>query len=90
MLLNCPIKDVLCGGIKKPNGSCAFAYWNTTVLITVKDYEGSVTFELSGIQGEVKLIDPRDGAIYEIPETILTAEGIGSFNLKIYPSRITL
>ena len=69
---DCPTRELIYGGIQKSNGSKAFAYWNSTDMVTVGSYEGSVSFELSGVSGEVKLIDPRDGSIYEIPESVVT------------------
>lgn len=70
--MDCPTKEVIYGGISKSNGAKAFAYWNSTDMITVQGYEGSVTFELSGVSGEVRLIDPMDGSIYSIPDSVMT------------------
>lgn len=82
---DCPIKEIICGGIKKSNGAKAFVYWNSTDMITVKDYEGSATFELSGVSGEVKLIDPMDGTVYYIPEEIMAKSENNLYMFKNIP-----
>ncbi len=69
---DCPTKELIYGGVAKANGSKAFAYWNATDMVIVQDYENTVSFELAGISGDVKLIDPKDGSIYSVGEEILT------------------
>ena len=91
---DCPTKELIYGGISKSNGAKAFAYWNSTDMITVGSYEGSVTFEISGVSGEPRLIDIKDGSIYTIPESILhkTESNLYSFKnmpVKDYPLIIT-
>lgn len=88
--MDCPTKDLIYGGLQKADGTKAFAYWNATDMITVKDYESTVSFELAGICGEARLIDPMDGSIYEIPEEILKGnkDGLYVFHnmpVKDYP-----
>lgn len=82
---DCPTKEIIYGGITKSNGAKAFVYWNSTDMITVKDYEGSATFELSGVSGEVKLIDPMDGTVYSIPEEIMTKSEHNLYLFKNIP-----
>lgn len=90
---DCPIKEIIYGSFKRDNAATAFTYWNSTDMLTVKEYEGSVTFELSGVRGAAKFIDPKDGNIYEIPSEILIVEdGIYKFKnlpIKDYPLIIT-
>jgi hypothetical protein len=43
---DCPTKELIYGGLEKSNGSKAFVYWNSTDMITVQGYEGTVTFEV--------------------------------------------
>ena len=71
---DCATKELIYGGIKKTNHAAAFVYWNSTDMITVKDYESTVSFELSGVCGEVRLIDPMDGCVYALPEDIMTRQ----------------
>ena len=71
---DCATKELIYGGIKKANHAAAFVYWNSTDMITVKDYESTVSFELSGVCGEVRLIDPMDGCVYALPEDIMTRQ----------------
>lgn len=82
---DCPTKEIIYGGITKSNGAKAFVYWNSTDMITVKDYEGSATFELSGVSGEVKLIDPMDGTVYSVPEEIMTKSENNLYLFKNIP-----
>ena len=90
---DCPTRDLIWGGLKKNNGAAAFAYWNSTDMMTVKGYEGSATFEISGVQGDVRLVDPMDGAIYEIPSEILTVTNnlykFKNIPVKDYPLILT-
>lgn len=91
---DCPTKELIYGGLEKSNGSKAFAYWNSTDMIKVQGFEGSVTFEVSGVTGEARLIDPMDGSIYTIPDSIMTktANNLYSFKnipVKDYPLIIT-
>ena len=87
--MDCMAKDIIHGGFRWADGKVAFAYWNSTNMITVKDYEGSISFELSGVKGSAKLIDPMDGSIYEIPPEVMEAEnGIYKFKnmiIRDYP-----
>ena len=82
---DCPTKELIYGGLEKANGSKAFVYWNSTDMITVQGYEGSVTFEVSGVRGEARLIDPMDGSIYDIPETIMTKTENNLYSFKNIP-----
>ncbi len=89
-----PTRDIISGGLSKENGAKAFCYWNSTNLVTCCGFEGSATFELSGVSGEVRLVDPMDGSIYEIGEKIMQDKGNGLFKftnipIKDYPLIIT-
>lgn len=91
---DCPTKELIFGGLAKKNGSRAFAYWNSTDLVTCLGYEGSVTFEIAGVTGEACLVDPMDGSVYEIGEDILkrTEEGLYVFEhlpVRDYPLILT-
>ena len=53
-----------------------------------------VTFELSGVSGDVKLVDPWDGSVYEIGEGIMNSCGNGLYKfvnlpIKDYPLILT-
>ena len=82
---DCSTRELVYGGLKKEDGTRAFAYWNSTDMVTILGYEGSVTFELSGVGGEPRLIDPMDGSIYAIPEEILTKTENGLYAFKNLP-----
>lgn len=91
---DCPTRELIYGGLTKANGAKAFVYWNSTDMITVQSYDSTVTFELSGVCGEVRLIDVKDGSIYKIPENMMskTENNLYSFKnipVKDYPLIIT-
>ena len=91
---DCLPKDMIWGGIFKKNGSCAFVYWNSTELTTVRGYEGTVSMELVATHSDVRLVDPMDGSIYEIGENIMKEGGNGLYHfehlpIKDYPMLIT-
>jgi hypothetical protein len=92
---DCPTKELVYGGLSKKNGSVALAFWRSTELTTVQGYEGTVTFELAGIKGKVRLVDPMDGSIYEIGEDIMKDKenGLCLFEhlpVKDYPLILTV
>lgn len=78
-------RDLIWGGIAKKNGSRAFAYWNSTEMVKCQGYEGSVTFELAGVEGEVRLVDPMDGSIYEIGDDVMKDMGNGLYVFEHLP-----
>lgn len=92
-----PTKELLYGCLEKKNGARVFAYWNSTDMVAVKEYDATVSFELSGMPGnpeDVRLLDPRDGSIYKIPDGVMTNEFPGFyrfFNLPVrdYPLILT-
>lgn len=84
---DCAVKDLVYGGAAKKNGAKAFAYWKSTDLITTRGYEGSVTLELAGVCGEVRLVDPVDGAIYRLGEDVMKQRGNGLYTFENIPVR---
>lgn len=83
--LDTATERLLYGGFSRPNGSRAFAYWCCTDLVTEKGYDSSVSFELFCGKGTVRLTDPKDGAVYEIPEEIMTTEDGMLYRFKHLP-----
>ena len=73
------------GELSKQNGAKAFVYWHSTNLVTCKGFEGSVTFELAGVHGKVRLIDSMDGSIYELDSDIMKDCGNGLFVFEYLP-----
>ena len=85
-------QDILCAGFRKDGGE-AFAYWYPADLMTTT-YEGSVSPEIYAPYGKIRLVDPMDGSIYEIPENMVertTAGTVTVMNLPIkdYPMFLT-
>lgn len=81
---DCPTKELVFGGLKKKSGANAFAYWASTDLLTAKDFESTVSFELAGLRGDVRLVDPLDGAVYSPGEDVMTVGG-GVYSFKNLP-----
>lgn len=86
-------KELLYGGFRKPNGSCAFVYWKPTELLTTS-YESTVSLEAAAITGEARLVDLVDGKVYAIPSDMVVDNGKGHriFNnlpLRDYPLVLT-
>ncbi len=59
-------------GFRSPNGT-ALAYWNAVDLMC-ETYEGTVSFQLAGVQTAPALIDLQDGAVYALPERMIRRE----------------
>lgn len=83
---DCPTDALVYGGLENPDGSKAFAYWNSTDLLTCRGYDGTVTLELAGVKGRALLVDPMDGAVYEPSEKILR-ENHGRYCFENLPLR---
>lgn len=86
-------ENITSAGFVRKDGSCAFAYWKSTNLMT-NEYESTVSIHYADIKGAVRLIDPYDGSVYEIPESMTEREGTSAvtFNnlpLKDYPLILT-
>lgn len=75
--------DITFGGFRLDNGAYAVAYWNPTNLMT-STYEGSVTIA-SALPGDVHLVDPMDGTVYDLPEDIRARNEFGTYTLKNIP-----
>lgn len=67
------------------DGRTALIYWNAVYLITTS-YEGTASFSVFGEDTEeIRLIDLRDGSIYELPEEMTEDLGDGGVRLKNIP-----
>ena len=54
-------------------------------MVTCSGFEGSVTFEISGVSGQIRLIDPMDGSIYEIGNDVMKSGGNGLYTFENIP-----
>lgn len=85
-------KDFITQGFVRNNGASAFAYYKPTQVMTTS-YESTVSFRISGVTGEPRLIDPYDGGIYSFDEDKLElADGVYHFKnipVKDYPLVLT-
>ena len=75
--------DITYGGFHLDNGAYALAYWYPTNLMT-STYEGAITMQ-TAIPGALHLVDPMDGSVYPLPESITTDDEYGHFILKYLP-----
>lgn len=73
-------------GFKKTNGSTAFAYWNSTQLLTTT-FDSTVSFKITNVPGDLHLVDLLDGSIYEIPSNMIENSGFGTITVKNIPVR---
>ncbi|MBQ8508962.1 MAG: beta-galactosidase [Clostridia bacterium] len=79
-------------GFRKPNGSCALAYWNSTPLMTT-EFESTISFRYAAIPGEIRVVDLLAGDVYEIPQSLLEIDGnrgvIKNIPITDYPLLLT-
>lgn len=80
---DCSDSSVIIEGFRLEGGRRALIYWNAVDLIT-STYEGTISFEIYGKIDTVRLVDLRDGGIYEIPESMLE-RFYGGVRLKNLP-----
>ena len=78
-------RDAISGGFRLDNGAYAFAYWKPAELMTTK-FTGAITIQ-GAVPGPIRLVDPMDGAVYSIPDTILTRNAFNGFTLKHLPCK---
>lgn len=91
---DCPTKELIYGSLSKANGAKAFVYWNSTDLIICQGYESTATFEIAGACGDIHLVDPMDGSVYELPEKMVKDKGnrlwvFENMPVKDYPLILT-
>ena len=72
-------------GFRLDNGSLAFAYWCPVNHLTT-DLESAVSFNCADL-GDVSLVDPLDGTVYEIPEEMIERRASGAMTLHLLPIR---
>jgi hypothetical protein len=65
-----PPRDILYAGFRRKDGSAAIAYWADKNFFTT-DYESTTSLYTTSLKGKVRVIDPMDGSIYEVPDTVL-------------------
>ncbi|MBE6613341.1 MAG: hypothetical protein E7632_12720 [Ruminococcaceae bacterium] len=63
-------------GFKKPNGSVALAYWNSTQLMST-NFESTISFNVAAVKGEPRVVDLLSGKIYAIPAEMIEQKGTG-------------
>ncbi len=82
-----PRNKVVTGGFKKDEGE-AFVFWYPSNIMT-SSFEGTISLQVYSEYDTVRLIDIMDGAIYEIPDSIISRDEFGMFTLKNLPIKDT-
>lgn len=70
-------------GFRLNNGSLAFAYWCPVNHMTT-ELESAVSFICADL-GDVSLVDPLDGTVYELPPEIMQRDAFGGIKLSLLP-----
>lgn len=83
---DCTDFSIVNGGFEKPNGAKAFVYWNSLDLMTT-EFESVVTYDVAGLDGDMHLIDPYDGSVYELSDEMVVKKGNNAFSLQHIPIR---
>lgn len=81
---DCNDNTILSVGFSKPNGSYALAYWNSTDVMHTS-FESTVSYSVSHLPEDIRIVDPMTGIIYDMPDEILENLGDGHINLKNIP-----
>jgi hypothetical protein len=81
---DCDDFSIISGGFRKPNGACAFAYWNSTNLMTT-GFESTITLQAATLSDDIRLVDLLNGTIYRLPDSILEKQKDGCVLLKNLP-----
>ncbi len=76
--------DLIFKGFRKDNGSAAFAYWNSTPLLTT-DFESTVSFRVTNMKGGIRVVDLLHGDVYELPADMIEESGFGTVTVKNIP-----
>lgn len=78
------------GSFRLDSGAYAIAYWKPENIMTT-EWQGSVTME-TAIPGEVHVIDPMDGTVYEITNAEVDEHGTAMYHhlpIRDYPMFLT-
>lgn len=78
--------NMLRAGFKRENNSTAFTYWHPANLLT-SEFEATVSFQIAGQKGDIRLIDPMDGAVYSLPESVIEKQSANCVILRNLPIR---
>jgi len=83
--VDCTDDTVKVYGFRLFDGTVAMAYFNGVNLLTAT-YEGTVSFSVSGQKTEhLRLLDPSNGNVYRLPESMTEKQGKNSILLKNLP-----
>ena len=80
-------------GFRRENGSTALCYWHPADLLTT-EFESTVSFQIAGQKGDIRLVDPMDGAVYRLPEGMIERQSdtcllLSNLPIRDYPLFVT-
>ena len=78
-------RDLFVTGFRKEGGE-ALAYWYPAEILTTS-YEGTISPDFYTPYEKIRLVDPMDGSIYEIPEEMITRTEYGAVSITNLPVR---
>lgn len=67
-------------------GSSALCYWHPAELLT-QTFESTISLEIAGQPAPIRLVDPMDGAVYALPDSMVEQLGHGCVLLRHLPIR---
>lgn len=70
-------------GFRRADGAAALAYWHPADLLTT-DFESTVSFRVTHMTGELRVIDLLHGDVYAVPESMIEQED-GELTLRGLP-----
>ncbi|MBO5198297.1 MAG: beta-galactosidase [Lachnospiraceae bacterium] len=83
--IDCQEASMISCGFRKPNGSEAYVYWNSTNLHTTR-FESTASYQIANDHcDDIKLVNLLDGSVYEIGPDILERTSDKSVTLKNVP-----
>ena len=72
-------------GFRLDNGAHAYAYWIPSNFMTM-EIESAISLSCGGL-GVPRLVDPMDGSIYELPDSMVERDAFGGAELHLLPIR---
>ena len=76
-------EDFITSFFKKENGAKGFCYYKPTHVMTTA-FESTFSCEISGVSGEPRLVDLKDGAVYDFEKNSVVIEN-GVYHFKNIP-----
>lgn len=78
--------DLMTFGFRLAGGCRAWIYWNPTNILT-SFCEETISVIVHADRTKLKLVDLKDGSVYELPDSMIEAQGKSTLFLKHLPLR---